>query len=175
MTCLHWAATASGGRDQDARQLRAGRPQLGRDAAGEVDPAALPDGPRQDDPDGGADAGVGITGDQYDPLGVVGRGDLQSPFAQGPQEGRPEVDRLSVPQGHAQDLLAALGRHAGGHHQGPAGLHSHPGGPLAQLFGVLPRREHGSSSFHGFRSSPPPHPGRTTRPPAQRPRPLKCA
>ena len=82
--------------------------------------AVLPGGSGQDRPDGGADSGVGVAGDQDHALGVVGGGDLEPPFAQGPQEGRPEVDRLGVPQGHSQDLPAAFGRHAGGHHQRPA-------------------------------------------------------
>ena len=85
-----------------------------------MDAAALPGGPGKDRPDGGADAGVGVTGDQDHAGGILRGGDLEPPFAQGPQEGRPEVDRLGVPQGHAQDLPAAFGRHAGGHHQRPA-------------------------------------------------------
>ena len=95
-------------------------PSPGGDGAGEVDAAALPGGSGKDRPDGGADAGVGVTGDQHDPGGILRGGDLEPPLSQGPQEGRPEVDRLGVPQGHSQDLPAAFGRHAGGHHQRPA-------------------------------------------------------
>ena len=97
--------------------------------------AALPGRPGQDRPDRGADAGVRITGDQDHTLGVVGGGDLEPPFAQGPQDkDDPEVDRLGVPQGHAQDLAAAFGRHAGGHHQRPA---DHPPAhPHVQVRGV---------------------------------------
>ena len=58
--------------DQGARGLGLGRPQLGGDGAGEVDAAALPGRPGQDGPDRGADAGVGVTGDQDHALGVVG-------------------------------------------------------------------------------------------------------
>ena len=66
----------------------------------------------------GADAGVGVAGDQHDPLGVLIGGNRQPPFAQGAQEGGPKVGGLGVPNSHAQDLAAALGRDAGGDHQG---------------------------------------------------------
>ena len=66
----------------------------------------------------GADAGVGVAGDQYDPLGVLVGGDPQSPLAQGPQEGGPEVGGLGVADSHAQDLATSLGRDPGGDHQG---------------------------------------------------------
>ena len=72
--------------DQGARGLGAGRAQPGGDAAGEVDAAALPGRPGKDRPDRGADAGVRVTGDQDHTLGVVGGGDLEPPFAQGPQD-----------------------------------------------------------------------------------------
>ena len=68
----------------------------------------------------GADAGVGVAGDQHDPLGVLIGGNLQPPLAQGAQEGGPKVGGLGVPNSHAQDLAAALGRDAGGDHQGLA-------------------------------------------------------
>ena len=58
--------------DQGVDGLGAGRTEPGGDGAGEVDAAALPGGSGKDRPDGGADAGVGVTGDQDHALGVVG-------------------------------------------------------------------------------------------------------
>ena len=58
--------------DQGVDRLGAGRAEPGGDVAGEVDAAALPGRPGQDGPDRGADAGVGVTGDQDHALGVVG-------------------------------------------------------------------------------------------------------
>ena len=58
--------------DQGVDGLGAGRTEPGGDGAGEVDAAALPGRPGQDGPDRGADAGVGVTGDQDHALGVVG-------------------------------------------------------------------------------------------------------
>ena len=97
--------------------------------------AALPGRPGKDRPDGGPDAGVRVTGDQDHAGGILRGGDLEAALAQGPQDkDDPEVDRLGVPQGHSQDLPAALGRHAGGHHQGPA---DHPPAhPHVQVGGV---------------------------------------
>ena len=71
----------------------------------------------------GADAGVGVAGDQHDPLGVLVGGDPQPLLAQGPQEGGPEVGGLGVADSHAQDLATSLGRDPGGDHQG---LGDHP-------------------------------------------------
>ena len=55
--------------DQGARRLGASRAQPGGDVVGEVDPTPLPGGAGQDRLDRGADAGVGVAGDQYDPWG----------------------------------------------------------------------------------------------------------
>ena len=74
------------GRDERVDGLGSGRAEPGGDGAGEVDAAALPGGSGKDRPDGGADAGVGVTGDQDHTLGVVGGGDLEPPLAQGPQD-----------------------------------------------------------------------------------------
>ena len=71
----------------------------------------------------GADAGVGVTGDQHDTLGVLVGGDPQPPLAQGPQEGGPKVRGLGVADSHAQNLATSLGRDPGGDHQG---LGDHP-------------------------------------------------
>ena len=71
--------------------------------------AALPGGAGQDRLDRGADTGVGVAGDQHDPLGGLVGGDPQSPLAQGPQEGRPKVGGLGVAESHAQDLATSLG------------------------------------------------------------------
>ena len=79
MTCWYWAATACllvWAKMVETSALtgleRAG-PSPGGDGAGEVDPAALPGGPGQDGSDGGADAGVGVTGrparPRWDPPG----------------------------------------------------------------------------------------------------------
>ena len=57
----------------------------------------------------GPDAGVGVAGDQHDPLGVLVGGDPQTPLAQGPQEGGPKVGGLSVADRHAQDSADVLG------------------------------------------------------------------
>ena len=104
--------------DQGVDGLGAGRAEPGGDVAGEVDPAALPGRARQDRLDSGLDAGMGVAGDQH----VIG-GNLQPPLAQGAQEGGPKVGGLGVPNSHTQDLAAALGRDAGGDHQG---LADHP-------------------------------------------------
>ena len=74
------------GRDERVDGLGSGRAEPGGDAAGEVDAAALPGGSGKDRPDGGADAGVGVTGDQHDPGGILRGGDLEPPLAQGPQD-----------------------------------------------------------------------------------------
>ena len=66
---------------------------------------------------------MGVAGDQHDPLRVLIGGNLQPPLAQGAQEGGPKVGGLGVPNSHAQDLAAALGRDAGSDHQG---LADHP-------------------------------------------------
>ena len=80
------AGLGEDGRDERVDRLGSGRAQPGGDAAGEVDPAALPGGPGKDRPDRGPDAGVRVTGDQDHTLGVVGGGDLEPPLAQGPQD-----------------------------------------------------------------------------------------
>ena len=126
MTCWYWAATASllvWAKIVETRALTGlerAEPSLEVMLRAKRGAAALPGGPGQDGPDGGADAGVGVTGDQHDPGGILRGGDLEPPLSQGPQEGRPEISGLGVPQGHSQDLPAAFGRHAGGHHQRPA-------------------------------------------------------
>ena len=125
-TCWYWAMTASllvWAKIVETRALTGlerAEPSLEVMLRAKRGAAALPGRPGQDGPDRGADAGVRVTGDQHDPGGILRGGDLEPPFAQGPQEGRPEIGGLGVPQGHAQDLPAALGRHAGGHHQRPA-------------------------------------------------------
>ena len=103
---------------QGVHGLGAGRAEPGGDVAGEVDPAPLPGRAGQDRLDRGPDAGVGVTGDQHDPLGVLVGGDPQPPLAQGPQEGGPKVGGLGVADSHAQDLATSLGRDPGGDHQG---------------------------------------------------------
>ena len=126
MTCWYWAATASllvWAKIVETRALTGlerAEPSLEVMLRAKRGAAALPGGPGKDRPDRGPDAGVRVTGDQHDPGGILRGGDLEPPFAQGPQEGRPEISGLGVPQGHSQDLPAAFGRHAGGHHQRPA-------------------------------------------------------
>ena len=91
--------------------------------------AALPGGSGKDRPDGGADAGVGVTGDQHDPGGILRGGDLEPPLAQGPQDKDVQKSVVSAsPRAMFRDLPTPFGRHAGGHHQRPADhppAHSH--------------------------------------------------
>ena len=91
--------------------------------------AALPGRPGKDRPDRGADAGVGVTGDQHDPGGILRGGDLEPPLSQGPQDKDVQKSVVSAsPRAMFRDLPAALGRHAGSHHQRPADhppAHSH--------------------------------------------------
>ena len=86
MTCLYWVVTAfllvwtkmvetraSAGLNQADPSLEV----MLRAKRGAV---VLPGGPGQDRPDRGPDAGVRVTGDQHNPLGVVGGEDSQSLF-----------------------------------------------------------------------------------------------
>ena len=58
---------------------------------------------------------------RHDPGGILRGGDLEPPFAQGPQN--KDVQKSVVwasPRAMFRDLPAALGRHSGDHHQRPA-------------------------------------------------------
>ena len=135
VTCLYWAMTASllvGAKIVETRApagLDRAEPGLEVMVRAKRGAAALPGGPGQDGPDGGPDAGMRVTGDQDHASRIFREGDLEPEFAQGLQDkDDPEVDRLGVAQGHARDLPAAPGRHAGDHHQRPRDhppTHSH--------------------------------------------------
>ena len=92
MTCLYWAMTASllvWAKMVETRALTGlDRAEPSREVMlrAKRGAAALPGGPGKDRPNRGPDAGVRVTGDQDHALGVVGRGDLEAAFAQGPQD-----------------------------------------------------------------------------------------
>ena len=114
MTCLYWAMTASllvwakMVETSALTGLERAEPSLEVMVRAKRGAAALPGGSGKDRPDGGADAGVGVTGDQHDPGGILRGGDLEPPFAQGPQEGRPEIGGLGVAQGHVPGSRGGL-------------------------------------------------------------------
>lgn len=82
------------------------------DVAGEVDLAVLPAGAGQDGFDSGLQLGVGVADDQRNPLGMLGAGGVEAALAKAPEELGPQIGRLGVADGHAEDLSTAQGGHA---------------------------------------------------------------